>query len=81
MNTKKVEIVGGHATEREAQAVEKLVGELAAMSRARAAGATGEADTWARTAEQFGPLTGGISGIGGRTPQYNPSAFRNIRYY
>ena len=51
--------------------MEKLVEQLTAASRAKAAGATEPADAWGRTAEQFDPAH----------PQFNPSAYRNIRYY
>ena len=66
-----MKIVRGNPTEQEAKAVEKLVEQLTAASRAKAAGATEPADAWGRTAEQFDPAQ----------PQFNPSAYRNIRYY
>lgn len=68
-------VVKGNPSEEEVAALSAALAQLSANARKAAAGnstvdATGERNLWGRATDRFEPLK-----------QFNPSAFRNVRYY
>lgn len=68
-------VVKGNPSEEEVAALTAAIAQLSANARKAAAGntaldGTGERNLWGRASDRFEPLK-----------QFNPSAFRNVRYY
>lgn len=67
-------VLKGNPSDSEVAALTAAIAQLAAEARAKAAGSgtdeTGERNLWGRASDRFEPFK-----------QFNPSAFRNVRYY